>query len=100
MSTATPPADKASGKVLVRFKATGSAPILKQTVFRITATQKFQTVISFLRKELNMPAADPLFLYVNSSFAPAPDETVHNLFKNFGIDGNLIVNYSTTAAWG
>lgn len=37
------------------------------------------------------------FLYINSSFAPAPDVTVANLFKCFGTgegnDGKLIVNY-------
>ncbi|KAJ3196703.1 DNA-binding protein c1d [Irineochytrium annulatum] len=47
-------------KVFVRFKATGNAPILKQNTFRITASQKFQTVINFLRKELNYKATDPL----------------------------------------
>ncbi|KAJ3031650.1 UNVERIFIED_CONTAM: Ubiquitin-like protein [Siphonaria sp. JEL0065] len=87
-------------KVVVRFKATGSAPILKQSVFKITASQRFQAVILFLRKELALNSADSLFLYVNSAFAPAPDETVSTLFKNFGTDNSLIVNYSTTAAWG
>ncbi|OAJ42295.1 hypothetical protein BDEG_25764 [Batrachochytrium dendrobatidis JEL423] len=39
-------------KVVVRLKATGSAPILKQTVFKISSSSKFQNVIAFLRKEL------------------------------------------------
>ncbi|KAI9331342.1 ubiquitin-like protein Atg12, partial [Obelidium mucronatum] len=86
--------------VVVRFKATGSAPILKQNVFKITASQRFQAVILFLRKELTLGPHDSIFLYVNSAFAPAPDETVATLFKNFGSEGSLIVNYSTTAAWG
>ncbi|KAI9101181.1 ubiquitin-like autophagy protein Apg12-domain-containing protein [Phlyctochytrium arcticum] len=90
----------APAKVVVRFRATGSAPILKQTFYKITAAQKFQTVINFLRKELKYKSQDPLFLYVNSAFSPAPDEIVGNLFKCFGTDGNLIINYSTTAAWG
>ncbi|MBW0474824.1 hypothetical protein O181_014539 [Austropuccinia psidii MF-1] len=81
------------GKVVVRFKATGSAPIMKQNFFKITASNRFQTVIAFLRKELALKPADPVFLYVNSSFSPAPDETVSNLFKCFSTDGHLIVNY-------
>ncbi|ORY38649.1 autophagy protein 12 [Rhizoclosmatium globosum] len=96
MSSAKPVVDK----VVVRFKATGSAPILKQQVFKITASQRFQAVILFLRKELALTQSDSLFLYVNSAFAPSPDETVSTLFKNFGAEGSLIVNYSTTAAWG
>jgi ubiquitin-like protein ATG12 len=58
------------------------------------------------------------FTYINLAFSPAPDDTVSNLFKvqqflpdgctrmsdslpqSFATDGHLIVNYSTTAAWG
>ncbi|SGY79168.1 BQ5605_C008g05062 [Microbotryum silenes-dioicae] len=86
--------------VVVRFKATGNAPIMKQNFFKISASNRFQTVIAFLRKELGWKASDALFLYINSSFSPAPDDTVANLFKCFATDGHLIVNYSSTAAWG
>ncbi|TPX37031.1 hypothetical protein SmJEL517_g00827 [Synchytrium microbalum] len=87
-------------KVVVRFKAAGNAPILKQPFFKISPTQKFEFVIGFLRKQLGFQPNEPLFLYVNSAFAPAPDELVSNLYKCFGIDQNLIVNYSTTPVWG
>ncbi|POW04060.1 hypothetical protein PSHT_11353, partial [Puccinia striiformis] len=87
-------------KVVVRFKATGSAPIMKQNFFKITSSNRFQAVIAFLRKELGLKPTDPAFLYINSSFSPAPDETVSNLYKCFSTDGHLIVNYSSTAAWG
>ncbi|WAR61153.1 hypothetical protein PtB15_13B405 [Puccinia triticina] len=89
-----------ASKVVVRFKATGSAPIMKQNFFKITSSNRFQAVIAFLRKELRLKPTDPVFLYINSSFSPAPDETVANLFKCFSTDGHLIVNYSSTAAWG
>ncbi|KNZ51933.1 hypothetical protein VP01_375g6 [Puccinia sorghi] len=79
--------------VVVRFKATGSAPIMKQNFFKITSSNRFQAVIAFLRKELGLKPTDPVFLYINSSFSPAPDETVANLFKCFSTDGHLIVNY-------
>ncbi|KAG0005354.1 hypothetical protein BGZ80_007953 [Entomortierella chlamydospora] len=84
----------------VRFQAIGNAPILKQKVYTITASNKFLAVIQFLRKQLDYKHSDPLFLYVNSAFSPAPDEIVHNLFKCFNTDGKLIVNYCTSPAWG
>ncbi|OSX62144.1 hypothetical protein POSPLADRAFT_1142343 [Postia placenta MAD-698-R-SB12] len=87
-------------KVVVRFKAVGNAPIMKQNFYKISASNRFQAVIQFLRKELGWKAGDPLFTYINLAFSPAPDDTVANLFKSFSTDGHLIVNYSTTAAWG
>jgi len=91
---------KDPSKVIVRFKAVGNAPIMKTNFYKITAANRFQAVIQFLRKELGWKAGDPLFTYINLAFSPAPDDTVSNLYKSFATDGHLIVNYSTTAAWG
>ncbi|CAG8547924.1 8144_t:CDS:2 [Paraglomus brasilianum] len=91
---------KDTSKVVVRFRAIGNAPILKQNFYKITASNKFQAVIQFLRKELQYKTEDPLFLYVNSAFSPAPDEIVANLHKCFNTDGHLIINYCLGAAWG
>ncbi|KAF8122409.1 putative ubiquitin-like modifier [Boletus edulis] len=91
---------KDPSKVVVRFKAVGNAPIMKQNFYKITAANRFQAVIQFLRKELGWKTGEPLFTYINLAFSPAPDDTVSNLFKSFATDGHLIVNYSTTAAWG
>lgn len=68
-------------KVVVRFKAVGSAPQLQREVRKISATQKFEAVVSHLRKALRVAASDGLFLYVNSAFAPALDEVVGNLHR-------------------
>lgn len=68
-------------KVLVRFKPVGSAPQLKSEVRRISATQKFEAVVVYLRKILALKPTDGLFLYVNSAFAPALDEIVGNLHR-------------------
>ncbi|KAF8347415.1 putative autophagy-related protein 12 [Amanita rubescens] len=87
-------------KVVVRFKAVGNAPIMKQNFYKITSSNRFQAVIQFLRKELGWAANEPLFTYINLAFSPAPDDTVANLYKSFATDGHLIVNYSTTQAWG
>jgi len=51
---------KDSAKVVVRFKATGNAPIMKNNYFRITAFNRFQAVIQFLRKELGWKQGDAL----------------------------------------
>ncbi|KAI1205556.1 ubiquitin-like autophagy protein Apg12 [Annulohypoxylon truncatum] len=88
-------------RILIRFKAVGSAPQLKREVRRIGATQKFEAVVSHLRKALRLNPTDGLFLYVNSAFAPALDEIVGNLHRCFK-DSNdqLIVVYSITPAFG
>ena len=67
--------------VMVRFKAVGSAPILRQQVYKISASQRFETVVNFLRTRLKCPPTESVFLYVNSVFAPALDEIVGNLFR-------------------
>ncbi|KAI8387035.1 ubiquitin-like protein Atg12 [Blakeslea trispora] len=90
-------------KVIVIFRAIGNAPILKQKIFKLTASNKFQTVIQFLRKQLRYQGSDPLAsMKIKSSiaFSPSPDETVANLHKCFNTDGHLIINYCTTVAWG
>lgn len=66
-------------KITVRFVAIGSAPALRQKICRISSTQRFEQVVSYLRRILKVGALDSVFLYVNSSFAPALDEIVGNL---------------------
>lgn len=68
-------------KVVVRFKAVGSAPQLQREVRKISAAQKFEAVVSHLRKALRVAPHEGLFLYVNSAFAPALDEVVGNLHR-------------------
>lgn len=46
--------------VVVRFKGVGNAPIMKQNVYKIIATNRFQAVIQFLRKELGWQKGEPL----------------------------------------
>lgn len=95
--------------VVVRFKAVGNAPIMKQNFFRVTVSNHFQAVIQFLRRELGWKAGDPLvsehylapfvpvcvgcfplctsdryhskFTYINLAFSPAPDDTIANLYR-------------------
>ena len=107
----------AAEKVIVKFKAVGSAPSLAQDVCKITATRKFEEVVRYLRRKLRCKDTDSVFLYVNSAFAPSLDEVVGNLhqvrpsselrtvtranvqcFKN-GSD-QLVVAYAMTPAFG
>ncbi|ERF76529.1 Ubiquitin-like protein ATG12 [Endocarpon pusillum Z07020] len=83
------------GKVTVRFKPVGSAPILRTLVFKISASMKFETVVNFLRKKLDCKPTDSVFLYVNSVFAPGLDEGLGNLFRVssvllLGTSGNFV----------
>lgn len=85
-------------QVVVLFRATGDAPILKHSKVKISGDQKFGKVIEFLKRQVKR---DTLFVYVNSAFAPSPDERVADLFRNFSTDGKqLVVNYALTMAWG
>jgi ubiquitin-like protein ATG12 len=81
-------------RVLVRFRPVGSAPQLKRDVRKISSTQKFEAVVSFLRKTLAIGPGEGLFLYVNSAFAPALDEIVGNLHRvRFGTEPSIAVIY-------
>ncbi|GAQ90894.1 autophagy-related protein 12 [Klebsormidium nitens] len=86
-----------SKKVVVLFRATGDAPILKVSKFKIGAAERFAKVIEFLRKQIHR---DTLFVYINSAFSPNPDELVADLFDNFALEGKLVVNYACSLAWG
>jgi len=44
----------------VWFKAVGNAPIMEQNFYKIAASNRFQAVIQFLRKELGWQAGEPL----------------------------------------
>lgn len=59
----------------------GSAPALERQVCKISSTQRFEQVVAYLRKTLKVGPMDSVFLYVNSSFAPALDEVVGNLHR-------------------
>ncbi|KAL2203070.1 APG12-domain-containing protein [Sarocladium strictum] len=88
-------------KVVIKFKAVGSAQALSQDVCKISAARRFEEVVKYLRKRLRCKDTDSVFLYVNSAFAPSLDEVVGNLHKCFK-NGNdqLIVAYSMTPAFG
>lgn len=73
----------ASQKIVVRFKAVGSAPPLpaKRELSRVSAGSKFEAVVSYLRRVLKVAEGEGVCLYVNNCFAPALDEVVGNLWR-------------------
>lgn len=98
--------------VVIFLRPVGNAPILKQAKFKISSSSHFQAVDDFLQRQIwgfpasptagqdtSAPPKAPLYLYVNSSFAPAPDEIIGNLFACFAVDSTLIINYSLIPAW-
>ncbi|KAL5199914.1 hypothetical protein ABZP36_021117 [Zizania latifolia] len=84
-------------KVVVHFRSTGNAPQLKQSKFKIGGNEKFLKIIEFHCRQIHQ---DTVFLHLNSAFSPNPDELIIDLYNNFGIDGQLVVNYASSMAWG
>lgn len=65
----------------IRFQAIASAPILRTKVFKISGSQRFETVVGFLRRRLEVGGGEGVFCYVNSVFAPGLDEGVGGLWR-------------------
>ncbi|KAK4150323.1 ubiquitin-like autophagy protein Apg12-domain-containing protein [Chaetomidium leptoderma] len=88
-------------KVVVRFKPVGSAPPIRRDLVKVESAHKFEAVVAYLRKTLKVTDTESVFLYINSTFAPALDEVVGNLWRCFK-DSNehLNVSYSVTPAFG
>ncbi|KAK8727634.1 hypothetical protein OTU49_009663 [Cherax quadricarinatus] len=87
-------------KIDVLLKATGDAPIMKKKKWAVEGEKPVGWIAEFIRKYLKMDLSDTLFVYVNQSFAPAPDHIVRNLYECFGSDGKLVLHYCKTQAWG
>ena len=87
----------AGGKVVILFKATGDAPILKQSKFKVSAADRVDKVVDFVKK---MVRRENVFLYVGSTFMPAPDARVGDLFDCYGTGGKLVLQYALNMAWG
>ncbi|KAF2453789.1 ubiquitin-like autophagy protein Apg12-domain-containing protein [Lineolata rhizophorae] len=87
-------------KVTVRLQPVGSAPALRQRVFKVGSGARFETVVRSLRRKLGARDHESVFCYVNSVFAPGLDEGVGNLWRCFKTKDELVVAYSVTPAFG
>ncbi|XP_014476175.1 PREDICTED: autophagy protein 12-like isoform X2 [Dinoponera quadriceps] len=90
--TQTMPKDKA--------KTTANAPIMKQKKWSVCQENPIGRISDFIKKYLKLDPNERLFLYVNQTFAPSPDQTVKNLYDCYGTDGKLIIHYCKSQAWG
>ena len=88
------------GKIKVQLMAVGRAPRLAQSKFIVQAKDSFRALFPVLRRLLQLRDDQALFVFVNSAFAPAPEDKFGDLFHCFGKTGTLIVNYSLDEAWG
>ncbi|XP_069692194.1 autophagy protein 12-like [Periplaneta americana] len=87
-------------KIDILLKATGNAPIMKKKKWAVDPERKIGWIMEFMKKYLKLERSEHLFLYVNQSFAPAPDHIVRNLYECYGTDGKLVLHYCKSQAWG
>ncbi|PKK26076.1 autophagy related 12 [Columba livia] len=76
----------------------GQFPVTKK--WAVERTRTIQGLVDFIKKFLKLMASEQLFIYVNQSFAPSPDQEVGTLYECFGSDGKLVLHYCKTQAWG
>ncbi|KAK9297768.1 hypothetical protein QLX08_008684 [Tetragonisca angustula] len=93
-------ASKDKVKIDILLKATGNAPIMKQKKWAVSQDYCIGRISDFIRRYLKLDSNEKLFLYVNQTFAPAPDQVVKNLYDCYGADGKLILHYCKSQAWG
>ncbi|XP_035785720.1 autophagy protein 12-like [Anopheles albimanus] len=87
-------------KIDIVLHATGSAPILKQKKWSVDQEKPISAIIKFIHKYLKLDQEERLFLYINQTFAPAPDQIIKNLYECYGTNGKLVLHYAKTQAWG
>uniref|UniRef100_A0A8B9V4K1 Ubiquitin-like protein ATG12 n=1 Tax=Anas zonorhyncha TaxID=75864 RepID=A0A8B9V4K1_9AVES len=80
--------------------AVGDTPIMRTKKWAVERTRTIQGLVDFIKKFLKLMASEQLFIYVNQSFAPSPDQEVGTLYECFGSDGKLVLHYCKTQAWG
>lgn len=93
-------AQKDKIKIDILLKATANAPIMKQKKWSVYQDNPIGRISEFIKKYLKLDPNERLFLYVNQTFAPAPDQTVKNLYDCYGADGKLVIHYCKSQAWG
>ncbi|XP_030920584.1 ubiquitin-like protein ATG12 [Geospiza fortis] len=96
----TGPPFSAASSLDVLLKAVGDTPIMRTKKWAVERTRTIQGLVDFIKKFLKLMASEQLFIYVNQSFAPSPDQEVGTLYECFGSDGKLVLHYCKTQAWG
>ncbi|KAI4463405.1 autophagy protein 12 [Holotrichia oblita] len=87
-------------KIDIYLRPTGNAPIMKHKKWSVEADKPIGWIIDFMRKYLKLDPQERLFLYINQTFAPSPDQTVRNLYDCYNTEGKLVLHYCKSQAWG
>ncbi|KAI7806335.1 ubiquitin-like protein ATG12 [Triplophysa rosa] len=87
-------------KIDILLKAVGDTPIMKTKKWAVERGRTVQSLAQFISRFLKLEPSEQLFIYVNQSFAPSPDQEVGVLFECFGSDGKLVLHYCKSQAWG
>ncbi|XP_017783215.1 PREDICTED: autophagy protein 12-like [Nicrophorus vespilloides] len=87
-------------KIDILLKPTGNAPIMKKKKWSVESNKPIGWIIDFMKKYLKLEPQERLFLYVNQTFAPSPDQIVKNLYDCYSTEGTLVLHYCKTQAWG
>lgn len=65
-------------KVVVVFRATGDAPVLKQSRFKVEVRGTFARLVQLLCKQIQK---DSVLVYLDSSFLPSMDDSIADLVE-------------------
>ncbi|KAG5679672.1 hypothetical protein PVAND_009226 [Polypedilum vanderplanki] len=87
-------------KIDILLNAVGNSPIMKQRKWTVDWMKDISWVSKFIHKYLKLDSEDKLFLYINQTFAPSPDQILKNLYECYGSQNKLSLHYSISPAWG
>ncbi|PSK78659.1 hypothetical protein CJJ07_001430 [Candidozyma auris] len=90
-------ANKRNEKITLRFHPIGSTPAIAPKTFKISGFQSVAVVSSYLMKRLRLKS---VHLYVSNTFQPTPDEKLGDLHEIFQSNGELVLGYCETVAFG
>lgn len=87
-------------KIDILLNAAGNAPIMKQRKWTVDWLKDISWVSKFIHKYLKLDPEEKIFLYINQTFAPSPDQILKNLYECYGNQNKLSLHYSINQAWG
>ncbi|XP_055376883.1 autophagy protein 12-like isoform X2 [Condylostylus longicornis] len=80
--------------------AKSNVPIMKKRRWAVDQEKPICWIQKFVHKYLKLDPEEKIFLYVNQTFAPSPDQLVKNLYECHGTNGKLVLYYCKNQAWG
>ncbi|EFA02034.1 autophagy protein 12-like [Tribolium castaneum] len=87
-------------KIDILLKPTGNAPIMKKKKWTVEGDKPISWIAEFMKRYMKLEPQEKLFLYVNQTFAPSPDQIMKNLYDCYSTEGKLVLHYCKTPAWG